>query len=76
MPMPAGAAEFRGRVYDSIVDTIGAAPLVQLKKFAASAGVAAGILAKCERPGIEGRVTAVLPDFAERYVSTARFEGL
>src|SRR6266853_436095 len=29
-------AEFRGRVYDSIVDTIGATPLVRLKRIAAA----------------------------------------
>ena len=38
--------EFRGRVYDSIVDTIGATPLVRLVKLAADEGVDADILAK------------------------------
>src|SRR5579864_4421451 len=41
-------AEFRGRVYDSIVDTIGATPLVRLRRLAAAAGVTADILGKCE----------------------------
>ena len=46
---PAGAmAEFRGRVYDSIVDTIGATPLGRLSKLAADAGGKAVILGKCE----------------------------
>jgi len=40
--------EFRGRIYDSIVDTIGATPIVRLGKMAADAGVKAEILAKCE----------------------------
>jgi cysteine synthase len=40
--------EFRGRVYDSIIDTIGATPLVRLSRLAADAGVAADILGKCE----------------------------
>jgi len=40
--------EFRGRVYDSIVDTIGATPLVRLHRLAADAGAKAEILAKCE----------------------------
>ncbi len=40
--------EFRGRVYDSIVDTIGATPLVRMSRFAAEAGVEADILGKCE----------------------------
>src|SRR5215467_9559638 len=42
------AAEFRGRVYDSIVDTIGATPLVRLHRLARDAGAKADILAKCE----------------------------
>jgi cysteine synthase A len=40
--------EFRGRIYDSIVDTIGATPLVRLRRLAADAGVEANILGKCE----------------------------
>ncbi|MBF0393359.1 MAG: cysteine synthase A [Alphaproteobacteria bacterium] len=40
--------EFRGRVYDSIVDTIGATPLVRMKKLAAEAGAKAYVLGKCE----------------------------
>jgi cysteine synthase A len=40
--------EFRGRIYGSIVETIGATPVVRLAKLAADAGVKAEILAKCE----------------------------
>jgi len=40
--------EFRGRVYDSIVDTVGATPLVRLGRLAADAGVNADVLGKCE----------------------------
>ncbi len=40
--------EFRGRVYDSILDTIGATPLVRLRKLAQARGVKAEILGKCE----------------------------
>ncbi len=40
--------EFRGRIYDSIVDTIGATPLVRVRRLAAEHGVNADILAKCE----------------------------
>ena len=43
-----GRAEFRGRVYDSIVETIGATPLVRLNRLAKEAGAKADILAKCE----------------------------
>lgn len=41
-------APFRGRVYDSIVETIGATPLVRLSRFAAAHKLEAEILAKCE----------------------------
>jgi cysteine synthase A len=40
--------ELRGRIYDSILDTIGATPLVRLKRLMADAGVKADILGKCE----------------------------
>jgi len=40
--------EFRGRVYDSILGTIGATPLVRLRRLAAEAGVTADLLGKCE----------------------------
>ena len=41
-------AEARGRIYDSIVDTVGATPLVRLRRLAARHEVAAEILAKLE----------------------------
>jgi cysteine synthase len=40
--------EFRGRIYDSVVDTIGATPLVRLSKLAARRGVKAEIIGKLE----------------------------
>src|SRR5215471_2717616 len=40
--------EFRGRVYDSIADTIGATPLVRVHRLAKNTGAKADILAKCE----------------------------
>ncbi|SOE00274.1 cysteine synthase A [Caenispirillum bisanense] len=40
--------EFRGKVYDSILDTIGATPLVRLKRIAEEAGAKATVLGKCE----------------------------
>jgi len=40
--------EFRGRVYNSILETIGATPLVRLSKLAEARGVDAEILGKCE----------------------------
>ena len=44
----AGRAEFRGRVYDSILETIGATPLVRLARLAGARGLEAEILGKCE----------------------------
>ncbi|MGH6674820.1 MAG: cysteine synthase A [Xanthobacteraceae bacterium] len=38
----------RGRIYDSIIDTVGDTPLVRLKKVAAEKGVKANLLAKLE----------------------------
>ena len=42
------APEFRGKIYDSILDTIGATPLVRLNRLAEDAGVKAQILGKLE----------------------------
>src|SRR5438477_11152174 len=41
-------AEFRGRVYDSITETIGATPLVRIHRLARNFGAKADILGKCE----------------------------
>lgn len=38
----------RGKIFDSILDTIGGTPLVRLNKLAAEAGVKANLLGKCE----------------------------
>ena len=46
--MAACGGEFRGRIYDSILDTVGATPLVRLSRLAADAGVKAEIVAKLE----------------------------
>lgn len=40
--------EFRGRIYDSILQTIGATPIVRLSRLMAETGVAAELLAKLE----------------------------
>jgi len=42
------AGEFRGRIYDSILETIGATPLVRLGRLAAAEGCAAELLGKLE----------------------------
>ncbi len=46
--MAARRTEGRGRVYDSIIDTIGNTPLVRLSRLQKDAGVKADILAKLE----------------------------
>ncbi len=42
------APEFRGKIYDSVLDTVGATPLVRLQRLAADAGVKAQIVGKLE----------------------------
>lgn len=44
----APALETRGRIYESIIETVGATPLVRLKRLTADAGVKADVLAKLE----------------------------
>jgi cysteine synthase len=43
-----GQAQWRGKIYDSILDTIGATPLVRLRRLSAKYGVVADLAAKCE----------------------------
>lgn len=42
------ASEFRGRIYDNVVDTVGATPLIRLGRVAADAGCRADLIGKCE----------------------------
>lgn len=62
--------EFRGRIYDSIVDTIGATPLIRLPKFANKHGVQADIVAKLEffnpLASVKDRIGAAMIEAAER----------
>ena len=44
----AHAQEFRGKIYDNIVDTIGATPLVRLSRLMSDGNVKGNILGKCE----------------------------
>lgn len=41
-------SEFRGHIYDSILDTVGATPMVRLDRLAAETGCKATLVAKCE----------------------------
>jgi len=69
-PLSPPLATFRGRVYDSILDTIGATPLVRLARIAADAGVAADILGKCEffnpLSSVKDRIGLAMIEAAER----------
>ena len=47
-PRLSAQGEFRGRVYDNILETIGATPMVRLSRLAARHGVKAEVVAKCE----------------------------
>jgi cysteine synthase A len=63
------AASFRGRVYDSITDTIGATPLVRLSRFAEAHGAKGEILGKCEffnpLASVKDRIGAAMIEAAE-----------
>src|SRR5690242_20274870 len=61
---------FRGRVYDSIVETIGATPLVRLQRVAAAHQVRAELLAKCEffnpLSSVKDRIGVAMIETAEK----------
>lgn len=63
-------AEFRGRIYDSILDTIGATPTVRLARLAADVGAKAEILAKLEffnpLSSVKDRIGKAMIEAAER----------
>lgn len=42
------SGEFRGRIYDNVLQTVGATPLIRLSRLAEDAGVEGNIIAKCE----------------------------
>ncbi len=69
-PEPTMIPEFRGRIYDSIVETIGATPLVRLRRFAAAHGSRADIVAKLEffNPlgSVKDRIGLAMIEAAER----------
>ena len=62
--------EFRGRIYDSIVETIGATPLVRLKRLAAAHNVKAELLGKCEffnpLSSVKDRIGVAMIEAAEK----------
>ena len=64
------APEFRGKIYDSIVDTIGATPLVRLPRLAKELGVNADVVGKLEffnpLASVKDRIGFAMIDAAER----------
>lgn len=61
---------YRGRIYDSILDTIGQTPLVRLSKLSADAGAKADILGKLEffnpLASVKDRIGLAMVEAAER----------
>ena len=74
-PRDSGPRPGRGRVYDSITETIGATPLVRLKRLAAEKGCGAEILAKLEffnpMSSVKDRIGVAMIDRLERSGSVA-----
>lgn len=61
--------EFRGKIYDSVIDTIGATPIVRLKRLSEKYGVTADIVAKLEffnpLASVKDRIGFAMIDAAE-----------
>jgi cysteine synthase A len=70
VPIAADERAGRGRIYDSIIDTIGNTPLIRLKKLADAHDCPADILAKCEffNPlgSVKDRIGAAMVQAAEK----------
>lgn len=70
MSTEAAAPEFRGKIYDSILDTIGATPLVRLKRLGESEGAKADVVAKLEffnpLASVKDRIGLAMIEDAER----------
>lgn len=62
--------EFRGKIYDNIVDTIGATPLVRLSRLMSDGNVKGNILGKCEYfnplASVKDRIGLAMIEAAER----------
>jgi cysteine synthase len=70
MSAPERVPEFRGKIYDSILDTIGATPLVRVRRLAAEFGVKADIVGKLEffnpLSSVKDRIGLAMIEAAER----------
>jgi len=66
----------RGKIFDSILDTVGGTPLVRLDKLAAEAGVKANLLGKCEffnpLASVKDRIGLAMIEAAE---NEGKFDG-
>jgi len=62
--------EFRGKIYDNIIDTIGATPLVRLSRLMSDSNVKGVILGKCEYfnplASVKDRIGLAMVEAAER----------
>ena len=62
--------QFRGRIYENILETIGATPLIRLHRMAAEAGCQADIVGKCEffnpLSSVKDRIGLAMIEAAER----------
>ena len=67
---PSTAAEFRGRIYEDITETMGATPLVRLNRLPARDGIKAEIVAKLEffnpLSSVKDRIGVAMIDAAEK----------
>ena len=63
-------SEFRGRIYDNVLETIGATPLIRLNRVATEAGCKADIVGKCEffnpLSSVKDRIGLAMIEAAER----------
>ncbi|MFM2045535.1 MAG: cysteine synthase [Pseudomonadota bacterium] len=66
------AGEFRGRIYDNILDTVGATPLVRLNRIAEAQGVVAEVVGKCE---FFNPLSSVKDRIGKAMIETAEAEG-
>jgi cysteine synthase A len=62
--------EFRGKIYDSILDTIGATPLVRVRRMSDAHGCAGEVVGKCEffnpAGSVKDRIGLAMVEAAER----------
>ena len=64
------SSTFRGKIYDNIIDTIGATPIVRLNRLMNDGGISGNILGKCEYfnplSSVKDRIGLAMIEAAER----------